>query len=164
MDTFSTFLWKYRLIVVSNQPGNAEHWLKFLFHDEVCEHHRVIILKRGSMFAFQWREYSPPLMLRPQTPPLDKIKIGYNAIPRGTQNTYFSLTLQLRPLVNKRTVSNDVTLWHCTFWSEKFASASSYSIVKPCMLSLVVLWLCGEDTGEREIAIVRREHGNWEAC
>ena len=32
-----------------------------LWHKAVQWYHRVIILNRGSMFAFQWREFSPPL-------------------------------------------------------------------------------------------------------
>ena len=34
--------------------------LSFVTERVVCDH-RVIILNRGSMFAFQWREFSPPL-------------------------------------------------------------------------------------------------------
>ena len=29
---------------------------------KLCSNHRVIILDRGSMFPFQWKEFSPPLI------------------------------------------------------------------------------------------------------
>ena len=46
----------------------------FLFNtDETTT--RVIILNRGSIFAFQSREFSPPFKLRPQTPPIDNSDI-----------------------------------------------------------------------------------------
>ena len=35
----------------------------------------------------------------------------------------------IRQLANERAVSSDVTLWRCTFWSGKFATVSSYSIM-----------------------------------
>ena len=47
----------------------------------ICRAHRVIILNRGSMFAFQWREFSTPLSSAPQTPPIYKREIGEATIP-----------------------------------------------------------------------------------
>ena len=83
------------------------------------------------------------VMLRPQTPHIDKREIRDAAI-HGERRIHTSPSApppkkkkkkkkkKLGPLANKRAVSSDVTLWRCTLWSRKFASLSSYSIVKAC--------------------------------
>ena len=85
------------------------------------------MISRGSMFAFQWRDFSSPLnsahrLLHRQ----ERDRRRCNS--RGTQNTYFSLTPQLGPLANERALSSNVTLWRCTFWSGKFESHSFRSL------------------------------------
>ena len=102
--------------------------------------HRVIILNRGSMFAFQWREFFPPLSSAHRLLQCyhSQWEIGDAAIPGEIPLS----PSPLGSLTNERAVSSDVTLWRCTFWSGKFASVSPYSIVEACSLSLVVLWLC----------------------
>ena len=104
--------------------------------------HRVIILNRGSMLAFQWREFSPKL--RPQTLLMDKREIGDAVIP-GERRIHTSPSVpppsQLGPLPNERAVSSDVTLWRCTFWSGKFASVSSCSLARHALSSsIMTLW------------------------
>ena len=95
--------------------------------------HRVIILNRGSMFAFQWREFSPPLSSA------HILLMGYHRQKRDRRNCN-SRRIPPQPpatrgtLANERAVSSDVMLWRCTYWSGKFASFSSYSIVKACSL------------------------------
>ena len=73
--------------------------------------HRVIILNRGSMFAFQWREFSPPLSSSHRQK-RDRRRCN----SRGTQNTYFPLSPlsspQLGPLANERAVSGQGNLHH----------------------------------------------------
>ena len=94
----------------------------------VCQFHRVIILNRGSMFAFQWREFSLPLSSA------HRLLQCYHRQKRDRTRCNSRGTAlippQLGSLANKRAVLSDVTLWRCTFWSWKFASLSSYSIVK----------------------------------
>ena len=102
--------------------------------------HRVIILNRGSMFAFQWREFSPSLSSAHRLLQYyhSQWEIGDAAIPGE-----FPLSLPpLGPLANERSVSSDVTLWRCTFWSGKFC-ISFLLFYCEGMLSPVVLWLCG---------------------
>ena len=97
----------------------------------LCWHHRVI-LNRGSMFAFQWREFSPPLSSAHTLLQCyhSQWEIEDAAIPGE-----FPLSPPpLGPLANGGAVSSDVTLWRCTTWSGKFASVSSYSIAKTCSL------------------------------
>ena len=48
------------------------------------------------------------------------------------------------PLASELAVSSDVTLLR---YSGKFASVSSYSIVKACSLSSSIMALCGYPTG-----------------
>ena len=53
-----------------------------LFCSALLYCHRVIILNRGSMFSFQWREFSPPLSSAHRLfLPIDKRKIVDAAIP-----------------------------------------------------------------------------------
>ena len=73
--------------------------LRFL---NLSDAHRVIILNRGTMFAFQWREFSPPLSSA------HRLLQCYHRQKRD----------------NERTVSSDVTLWRYPIWSRKFASVS----------------------------------------
>ena len=94
--------------------------------------HRVIILNRGSVFAFQWREFSPLLCSS------HRLLQCYHRQKRDRKRCNSRVILPqpppLGPLANERAVSSDVTLWRCTFWLGKFASVSSYSIVKACSL------------------------------
>ena len=68
----------------------------------MCIYHRVIILNRGSMFAFQ--RIFPAVKLRLQTPPIDKREIGDVAIP----GEFLLSPPPLGPLANERAVSSDV--------------------------------------------------------
>ena len=91
------------------------------------------------MFAFQWREFSPPLS------PAHRIFQRDHRQKRDSRGIPPQQTPPPPPLgslANERADSSDVTLWHCTFWSGKFASISSYSIVKACSLSssIMTLW------------------------
>ena len=74
--------------------------------------HRVIILNRGSMFDFQWREFFPPLSSAHRLLPHKKRDRG-NAAITGKRRMHTSpsdpLTPQLGPLANERAVSSDVT-------------------------------------------------------
>ena len=95
--------------------------------------HWVIILNRGSMFAFQWREFSPHLSSAHTLFQCyhSQWEIGDAAIA----GKFPLSSLPLGPLANESAISSDVvTLWRCTFWTGKFASVSSYSIVKACSL------------------------------
>ena len=76
------------------------------------QNHRVIILNRGSMFAFQWREFSPPLSSAHRLLQCyhSQWEIGDAANPPQPPTT-------IGPLANERAVSSDVILWRCTFWS-----------------------------------------------
>ena len=64
--------------------------------------HRVIILNRGSMFAFPWREFSPPLSSAEKDCSHRRKRDRKRCNYRGTQNTYFSLSAppppQTRPI------------------------------------------------------------------
>ena len=94
--------------------------------------HRVIILNRGSLFAFQWREFSTTVELHPETPPIDKRVIGNAAIPGERRiHTTPSPPPQLGLLANDPAVSSDVTLWRCTLRSGRIiASLSSRSLAR----------------------------------
>ena len=76
--------------------------------------HRVIILNRGIMIAFQLvKRISPAVKLRPQTLPIDKREIGDGAIP-GERRIQTSPSpspppQQLWPLANEPALSSDVT-------------------------------------------------------
>ena len=104
--------------------------------------HRVIILNRGSMFAFQWREFSPPLSSAHRLLTWQK-RDRRRCNSRETQNTYFFLT---PPLLTRAT-----TQWARSLeWRQ--AVTLQILVGKICinfflfycegMLSLVVLWLC----------------------
>ena len=58
------------------------------------------------MFAFQWREFSPPFKLRPQTPPIDKREICNS---KGTVqflgNAEYILLRQTSPRLPTRAIS-----------------------------------------------------------
>ena len=102
----------------------------------LCQHtqdHRVIILNRGSMFAFQWKEFSNPLSSAHRLLQCyhSQWEIGDAAIPGEFP---LSPLATIGPLANERAVLSEVMLWRCTLWSGKFASFSSYSVVKACSL------------------------------
>ena len=106
--------------------------LRFLNRSDA---HRVIILNRRSMFAFQGREFSPPLSSAHRLlqcyyrQKRDRRRCNSRGIPPQPPPPP-----PLGPSANERAVSSDVTLWRCPIWSGKFASVSSYSIVKACCL------------------------------
>ena len=91
------------------------------------------------MFAFQWKEFSPPLSSAHRLSYRQK-RDTKSCNSRGTQNTYFSLATnppppphQLGPLANERAVPRDVTLWRCTLWSGRIASPYPlFSIMTLC--------------------------------
>ena len=85
--------------------------------------HRVIILNRGSMFAFQWREFSPPLSSahRRKT---DRRRCN----SQGTQNTYFSLSHPPTTRANSQWARS--LEWRCTLQSGRIASLSSRSLAR----------------------------------
>ena len=47
--------------------------------------HRVIILNRGSMFAFQWREFSPPLSSAHRLLPENKERLETLQFPKNAE-------------------------------------------------------------------------------
>ena len=119
------------LFIVVTTGGWFSCWDQQGIYINTCVHqiHRVIILNRGSMFGFQWREFSPSLRSAHRVFQCyhSQWEIGDAAIPPQPPAT-------IGPLANERAVLSDVMLWRCTFWSGKFASFSSYSIVKACSL------------------------------
>ena len=70
--------------------------------------HRVIILNRGSMFAFQWREFSPPLSSAHRLLQCyrNQWEIGDAAIPSRSPPPPPPATIG--PLANERAVSCDI--------------------------------------------------------
>ena len=114
--------------------------------------HRVIILNRGSMFTFHWREFSlwlssahssssattPPELHRQK---IDRRRCNSRWIPPQPP--------PLGALTKGGAVSSDVTLW-------RHAVTLHILVGKICIsfflfycegrLSLVVLWLCGTNT------------------
>ena len=101
--------------------------------------HRVIILNRGSMFAFQWREFSPPLS---STHRLLQCYHSQWEIGDATISGEFPLSPPpLGSLANERAVLFDVTLWRCKYWSRKFASLSSRSLARHAP-SFSIMTLC----------------------
>ena len=119
--------------------------------------HRVIILNRGSMFAFQWREFSPPLSSAHRLLPLTKERYETLQFPGNAEHILPPQPPpppQLGPFANERAVSSDVTLWRCTFWSWKIC-ISFFLFYCEVMLALVVLWLCvGSDFFFKSLARV----------
>ena len=139
---FYAFIW-----VISCIPYYIEtiKSSKILFSQELLYHrHRVIILNRGSMFAFQWREFSPTLSSAhrllhsyhrqkrdrrrynnpgefPHQPPATR------AISQWARSLEWLHTVTLHFLVGKICIS--FFLFYCEG-----------------MLSLVVLWLCDHRT------------------
>ena len=87
--------------------------------------HTVIILNRGSMFAFQWRGFPPPLSFA------HRLLQCYHRQKRGRRRCN-SRGLPLQP--SATWAISQWALWRCLIWSGKFASVSSYSIVKACSL------------------------------
>ena len=97
-----------------------------------CLMHRVIILNRGSMFAFQWREDFSHRQKR------DRRRCN----SWGTQNTYFSLPLLTRAIdqwARSLEWRHAVTL-HILVGK---ICISFFLFFCEGMLSLVVLWLFG---------------------
>ena len=80
--------------------------------------HRVIILNRRSMFAFQWREFPPPLSSAHRLLQCyhSQWEIGDAAIP----GEFPLIPKPLGSLANERAVSNDVTLWVAHSGRENF--------------------------------------------
>ena len=121
----------------------------------LCVVHRVIILIRGSMFFFQWREFSPPLSSAHRLLQCyhSQWEIGDAAIPGE-----FPLSSPpLGPLANERAVSCNVThsgrenlhqflpilLWRhalsssimtlwCGFWEGVYNDQSALAFVLMC--------------------------------
>ena len=103
-------------------------WLCDLFACMISDDRRVIILNRASMFAFQWREFSPPLNSA------HRLLQSYHRQKRDRRRCN-SRGIPLSPppigsLANERAVPCDVTLWRCTLRSERIASLSSRSLVR----------------------------------
>ena len=103
--------------------------------------HSVIILNRGSMFAFQWREFSPPLSSAPQNPPIDKREIRDAAIPGGNaeyirlpQPKTRAISQWARSLEWRHVVTLHILVWKIYI--------SFFIFYCEGMLSLVVLSLC----------------------
>ena len=100
--------------------------------------HRVVILNRGRMFAFQWRIFSPPT----DSSDRQKRDIGSAAIPWESRiHTFPSAPFPsnyIRPLANEFAVSSDVTL--CSGVGKNCITFFPFSL-EACFLSLV-LWLC----------------------
>ena len=103
--------------------------------------HRAIILNRGSMFAFQWREFSPPLSSAHRLLQCyhSQWEIGDVAILREFPLSPSPPPPPLGPLANEGAVSCDVTL-HILVGK---ICISFFLFKCEAMLSLVVLWLCG---------------------
>ena len=63
--SYLSFVYGRSLWAELNGEENSLHWkdntLPLFSIMNLCTKHRVIILNRGSIFAFQWREFSPPL-------------------------------------------------------------------------------------------------------
>ena len=102
--------------------------------------HRVIILNRGSMFAFQWREFSPPLssahrLLRwYHRQKRDRRRCNSQGIPPQPPATraisQWACSLEWRHAVTLHILVGIICISFFLFYCEG-------------MLSLVVLWLCG---------------------
>ena len=105
--------------------------LKYLLSREgfaVWSNHRVLILNRGSMFAFQWREFSPPLSSAHRL--LQCYHSQWEIRDAAIPGEFPISPPPLGSLANERAIPCDVTLWRCTFWSGKFASLSSLSLAR----------------------------------
>ena len=105
--------------------------------------HRVIILNRGSMFVFHWREFSPPLCSAHRllqcyySQKRDRTRCNSRLIPPSA--THPTAT---HPLANESVVPYDVTLWRCTLRSGKFVSVFPILLWRRA-LSSSIMTLCG---------------------
>ena len=108
----------------------------------LCADHRVIILNRGSMFAFQWREFSPPLssthtLLQCYHRQKRNCK-RYNSRgippqhPASRVISQWANSLEWRHTVTLHILVGKICISFFLFYCEG-------------MLSLVVLWLCGAE-------------------
>ena len=103
-------------------------------------HHRVIILNRGSMFACQWREFSPPLSSAHRLLKCyhSQWEIGDVAISGNSPSalrhnraiSQWAISLEWRHAVTLYILVGKICISFSLFYCEG-------------MLSLVVLWLCG---------------------
>ena len=106
----------------------------------VSRGHRVIILNRGSMFAFQWREFSPPLSSAHRLlqcyhkQKRDRRRCNSQGIPPQPLFTraisQWARSLEWRHAVTLHILVGKICISFFLFYCEG-------------MLSLVVLWLCG---------------------
>ena len=104
------------------------------------QYHRVIILNRGSMFACQWREFSPPLSSAHRLLQCyhSQWEIGDAAILENSPSaprhyraiSQWARSLEWRHAVTLHILVGKVYISFFLFFYEG-------------MLSLVVLWLCG---------------------
>ena len=113
--------------------------LRFLNRSDA---HRVIILNRGSMFAFQWREYFPPplsfahrLLQCYHRQKRDRRSCNSRGIPPQPSATraisQWARSLEWRHGVTLPNLVGKICISFFLFYCEG-------------MLSLVVLWLCGD--------------------
>ena len=100
-----------------------------------CHDHRVIILNRGSMFAFKWREFSPPLSSAHRQK-RDRKHCNSRGIPPQPPATnvisQWAHRVEWRHDVTLHILGGKICINFFLFYCEG-------------MLSLVVLWLCGHD-------------------
>ena len=102
--------------------------------------HRVIILNRESMFAFQWREFSPPLSSAHRLLQCyhrqKRDRRRYNSLgipphpPAAKAISQWARSLEWRHAVTLHILVGKICISFFLFYCEG-------------MLSLVVLWLCG---------------------
>ena len=117
----------------------AEKYLVLVFHAShaVTYTHRIIILSRGSMFAFQWREFSPPSSSAHRLFKCyhSQWEIGDAAIPGELPlsprhySSQSTRSLEWRHAVTLHILVRKICISFFLFYCEG-------------MLSLVVLWLC----------------------
>ena len=106
----------------------------------VSRGHRVIILNRGSMFAFQWREFSPPLSSAHRLlqcyhkQKRDRRRCNSQGIPPQPLFTraisQWARSLEWRHAVTLHILVGKICISFFLFYCEG-------------MLSLIILWLCG---------------------
>ena len=104
---YFTFLRQLLLVIrVSNEP------IFFYCHPVVSQSHNI--LNRGSMFAIQWREFSPPLSYAHRLLQCyhSQWEIGNAAIPEE---------FPLSPATRAISQWGRSLEWRCTFWFGKFA-------------------------------------------
>ena len=124
--------------------NNFKHWCKKLLHHD----HRVIILNRGSMFAFQWREFSPPLSSAHwllqcyNRQKRDRRRYNSQGIPPQPHTTMaisqWAPSLEWRHTVTLHILVEKICIRFFLFYCEG-------------MLPLVVLWLCDRDSNFKKV-------------